>query len=235
MVRIPVFMYHKVSPNRRRKAEKLRVAPEKFDQQMRSLFAHGYRTISTAQLIDFCRGKCSLPERGIIISFDDGYEDNFTHAFPILKKYGFRAIILLVAGYIGAESSWDEKAHERLLTWAQIEEMSRAGFEFGSHSRTHCLLPPLSQEEMRQEIGESKSILEKGLGKVVEFFSYPWGKFDEKVKNVVKSCGYRASFSTLPGKNGQGEDPFSLRRVLIRGYDSGLHFWLNLKLGRSRI
>ncbi|MCK4326712.1 polysaccharide deacetylase family protein [bacterium] len=235
MVGIPVFMYHKVSPNRGRKAEKLRVTPEKFDQQMRYLFAHGYRTISASQLLDFCREKRTLPERRIIISLDDGYEDNFLYAFPILKKYGFRAIIFLVTNCIGSDSCWDEKGPERLLNWAQIEEMRQAGMEFGSHSHTHRILPSLPEEEMRLEVERSKSVLESKLSKSVEFFSYPWGKLNEEVKEIVEGCGYRGAFSTLPGKNRVGEDSFALRRILIRGYDTSLHFLLNLKLGRSRI
>ncbi|MCK4437351.1 polysaccharide deacetylase family protein [bacterium] len=235
MVGIPVFMYHKVSPNRGRKAEKLRVTPKKFDWQMRYLFANGYRTISTAQLVDFCQGKGSLPKRRIIISFDDGYEDNFTQAFPILKKYGFRAIIFLVTDYIGSDSCWDEKGPEQLLNWAEIEEMSQAGMEFGSHSHTHRLLPSLPKEEIRLEVERSKSVLESKLGEPIEFFSYPWGKLNEEVKEIVEGCGYRGAFSTLPGKNRMGEDSFALRRILIRGYDTTFHFLLNLKLGRSRI
>ncbi len=235
MLGIPVLMYHKVSPNRGRKAEKLRVSPERFDWQMKYLFSHGYRTISASQLLDFCQGKGSLPERTIIISFDDGYEDNFTQAFPILEKYDFKAIIFLVSRWVGSTSQWDKRESVPLLNWDEIREMSQAGFEFGSHSCTHQLLPSLRPEEMRQEIEQSKTVLEERLGKEAQFFSYPWGKFDEKVKDAVKSCGYRASFSTLPGKNGRGEETFALRRILIRGYDNRLHFLLNLKLGRSRI
>jgi peptidoglycan/xylan/chitin deacetylase (PgdA/CDA1 family) len=171
----------------------------------------------------------------MVLSFDDGYRDNLTYAFPILKKYGFTAIIFLVSGCVGSVSEWDEGGAEPLLNWEEIKEMCRGGMEFGSHGQTHRLLPALSEEEMKKEIEQSKNILEKRLGQTVEFFSYPWGKFDESVKGMVASCGYRASFSTLPGKNGRGEDPFALRRILIRGYDSRLHFLLNLKLGRSRI
>jgi len=233
---IPVFMYHKVSPNRvEGKVEKLRVTPEKFDRQMSYLFNHGYKTVTVEELINFCEGRLPLTERKVILSFDDGYRDNFLYAFPILQKYNFTAIVFLVSDCIGSVSEWDEGGAEPLLNWEEIKEMGRGGMEFGSHGHTHRLLPSLSGEEMRQEIEQSKSILEKKLGKAVKFFSYPWGKFDERVKDIVESCGYRASFSTLPGKNGRGEDPFALRRILIRGYDSRLYFLLNLKLGRSRI
>ncbi len=237
MVRgIPVLMYHKVGPNRREgRVEKLRVTPEKFERQMSCLFKHGYRTIRVEELTNFCKGELHLPGKRMVLSFDDGYRDNLTYAFPILKKYGFSAIIFLVSSCVGSVSKWDEGGPEPLLNWEEIKEMCRGGVEFGSHGHTHRLLPSLSAEELKKEIEYSKSILEKKLGKAVEFFSYPWGKFDERVKAMVESCGYRASFSTRPGKNGWGEDLFALRRILIRGYDSRLHFLLNLKLGRSRI
>ena len=236
MVGIPVFMYHKVSPNRREgKAEKLRVTPEKFDRQMGYLFNHGYKTLTVEELMRFREGHLQLPGRNVIISFDDGYRDNFTYAFPILQKYNFTAIIFLVSGYIGSTSEWDEGGTEPLLSWEEIKEMWQGRVEFGSHSHTHRLLPSLSREEARREIARSKAVIEEKLGCPIDFFSYPWGKFNPEVKDMVKDCGYRAAFSTLSGRNGPREDILALRRVLIRGYDTGLHFFLNLKFGRARL
>lgn len=233
---IPVLMYHKVSPNRREgRLEKLRVTPEKFDRQMGCLFNHGYKTITVEELITFCEGRLPLPGRKIIISFDDGYRDNFLYAFPILQKYDFTAIVFLVSGGIGFTSAWDEGGPEPLLSWKELQEMHRGGMDFGSHSHTHRLLPSLSREEVRQEIARSKAVIEERLNCPVAFFSYPWGKFNPEIEDMVKNYGYKAAFSTLPGKNGPGEDILALKRILIRGYDTGLHFFLNLKFGRARL
>jgi len=229
-------MYHKVSPNRvEGKVEKLRVTPEKFDRQMGYLFNHGYKTVTGEEFITFCKGRLPFPERRIILSFDDGYRDNFLYAFPILQKYDFTAIVFLVSGCLGSTSEWDKGGPEPLLSWKEIEEMQQGGVEFGSHSHTHRLLPSLPREEIRQEISRSKGIIEDRLSRPVDFFSYPWGKFNLELENIVRNCGYKAAFSTLPGKNGPSEDIFALKRVLIRGYDTRLHFFLNLKLGRARL
>ncbi len=229
-------MYHKVSPNRREgKVEKLRVTPEKFDRQLGYLFNHGYQTVTVGELTTFCAGRLPFPEKRIILSFDDGYRDNFLYAFPLLQKYKFTAIVFLVSGGIGSTSKWDTQGAEPLLNWKEIEEMQQGGIEFGSHSHTHRLLPSLPGEEIREEIARSKDVIEDKLTRPIDFFSYPWGKFNPEIEEIVRNCGYKAAFSTLPGKNGPSEDIFALKRVLIRGYDSGLHFFLNVKLGRARL
>ncbi len=227
---IPVLMYHKVSENRG-KGEKLRVSSDRFERQMHYLYAHGYRTISADELINFCQGKLPLPKRVVVVSFDDGYKDNYLNALPILKRYGFSSVIFPITDYVG-EGEWDG---EPLLSWEEIEKMRREGMRFGSHSRTHRSLLNLSDDELKAEVKGSKAYLEERLSEPVNFFSYPVGEFNERVKDLVISCGYRGAFSTLPGKNKVGEDIYALRRILIRGYDTWLDFLLKLWKGRSHL
>jgi peptidoglycan/xylan/chitin deacetylase (PgdA/CDA1 family) len=252
-MKVPVLMYHKVSPG---KEEKYRINPERFASQMEYLSGKGYQTISPDDLLEFVNpvrsprpgrgrrfkrltsngvkeGKV-LPERAVLITFDDGYRNNFTYAYPILKKYNFRVTIFLVTQYIGKKNGWG-KGDEEILSWDEIEEMKRKGFSFGSHTRTHPNLLELSQNKILSEIRDSKRILEEKLGEQVNFFAYPYGKFNPRIVEMVKRAGYLGALSTLPGKNGVGEDSFLLRRILIRGYDTKLHFILNLRIGRSRI
>lgn len=236
MAGIPVFMYHKISPNSSPGAsEKMRLTPEKFDKEMHYLYRKGYQAIAPGELVDYCQGKLPGERKKIIISFDDGYRDNFTYAFPILQKYKFKAIIFLVSGLMESSSKWDESGPEPLMSWEEARKMQEEGIIFGSHGHNHRLLPSLSREEAMHEIAASKVLIEKKLHQPIHFFSYPWGKFNQEVKDIVKECGYRGAFSTLPGKNKSGEDVFAFRRVLIRGYDTRFYFFLNLHLGRSRI
>lgn len=230
-MKIPVLMYHKVSPSRK---EKYRISPEKFTSQMEYLSKKGYQTISPDDLLEFVRQKRTLPERSVLIAFDDGYKDNFTYAYPILKRYKFQATIFLVTQYIGKKNGWSDGSEE-MLSWEEIEEMKREGFSFGSHTHTHPNLLELPRDKVLSEIRDSKRILEERLEETISFFAYPYGKFNSQIEEIVKEAGYSGAFSTLPGTNGRNEDPFLLRRILIRGYDTKLHFILNLKLGRSRI
>ena len=240
-MKIPVLMYHKVSPG---KKEKYRISPERFASQMEYLSGKGYQTISPDDLLEFVnpaparRGEIKeekvLPNRPVLIAFDDGYKDNFTYAYPILKRYDFRATIFLVTRYMGKKNGWC-KGGEEMLSRKEIEEMRREGFSFGSHTHTHPNLLELSRDKVLSEIRDSKRILEERLGEPIKFFAYPYGKFNSQIRDMVKEAGYLGAFSTLPGKNAKNEDPFLLRRILIRGYDTNPHFILNLKLGKSRI
>ena len=232
-MKVPVLLYHKVSPGQ---GEKYRISPEKFASQMEYLFRKRYQTISPDNLLEFVKEETPPPPKSILVTFDDGYKDNFTQAYPILRKYRFKATIFLVAQYIGKKNEWSRKKDEEMLSWEEITKMKEDGFSFGSHSRTHSnLTEELSRGKLLSEIGDSKKILETRLGKPVNFFAYPYGKLNPQTVEMVKTAGYLSAFSTLPGKNGRNENPFLLRRILIRGYDTKLHFILNLKLGRSRI
>lgn len=259
-MKIPVLMYHKVASGKR---EKYSISPEKFASQMEYLSKKGYQTISPDELLGFIKrtsvikaGRGTLPQRPVLITFDDGYKDNFTHAYPILKRYNFRATIFLITQYIGQKNGWSKAASpeglpsgqspsgggawpggedEEILSWEEIKEMKKEGFSFGSHTCTHANLLRLAWHKVLPEIEDSKRMLEERLEEPVRFFAYPYGKFDSQLKEMVKEAGYLGAFSTLPGKNGIAEDPFLLRRILIRGYDTKFHFSLNLKLGRSRI
>ncbi|HEA47228.1 MAG TPA: polysaccharide deacetylase family protein [bacterium] len=240
-MKIPVLMYHMVSPG---KKEKYRISPEKFASQMEYLSKKGYQTISPDKLLEFVnpaparrsgvKGGRALPEKPVLLTFDDGYKDNFTYAYPILKKYNFKATIFLVTQYMGKKNGWGQE-DEEILSWEEIGEMKKEGFFFGSHTHTHPNLLELSRDKVLSEIRDSKRILEGRLKELIGFFAYPYGKFNSQIEKMVKEAGYLGAFSTLPGKNGRNEDPFLLRRILIRGYDTKLHFILNLKLGRSRI
>ena len=230
-MKIPVLMYHKVSPG---KKEKYRISPEKFASQMEYLSKKGYQAISPDDLLEFVKERKVFPEKPVLLTFDDGYKDNFTYAYSILKKYNFKATIFLVTQYIGKKNEWGNE-DEGILSWEEIGKMKKEGFFFGSHTHTHPNLLELSRDKVLSEIRNSKRILEERLEEPIRFFAYPYGKFNSQIEETIKESGYLGAFSTLPGKNGRNEDPFLLRRILIRGYDTKLHFILNLKLGRSRI
>ena len=156
-VKVLVLNYHMVN----RMFISLAIEPEDFDWQMKYLVEHGYHTISPDELYDFLAGTGRLPDRPVLITFDDGYVDNYTTAYPILKKYNLKATIFVVTGFLGKRKGY--------LTWDQLREMEKNGITVESHTVTHAPLPQLSDERIREELVESKRQAEKELGHPIEF------------------------------------------------------------------
>ena len=160
---IPVLMYHRVVPavptNSR---HGIWVTAHSFEQNLVSLKQRGYSSITFEQYRLFLTGEFTLPVKPIILTFDDGYEDNYMYAFPLLKKFGFSAVIFLVADSTRQTNFWDiDEPQVQLVNKKQIREMVAAGIEFGSHTVTHPNLSQCSPEQMRKEFVESKQAIEQ--------------------------------------------------------------------------
>lgn len=211
--RIPILMYHDVCPDdfalsgveSKYWPYVLRISD--FDAQMAYLAREGYHTISLDGYIDFTEGKKSLPPKPIIITFDDGQASNYSHAFPILKKYGLTAAFFLIAGRMDTAG---------MLSWAQIREMQMEGMSFGSHTLTHPIPAQLTDKELTYELAESKRLLEQRLGKRVRFLSSPTGYFNKAISRIAKETGYEAVCIGTFGINGADADLFSLKRMAVK-------------------
>lgn len=214
---VPILLYHHVS-DEKTDLPKITVSCEVFEMQMKRLRQAGFQTITVDDLIGYMSGKnAALPDKPIIISFDDGYEDNYLNAFPILKKYGFKAVIFMVGVNIDAP---------RRLSGKQMKEMSAYGLEFGSHSVTHRDLTSLSPNELRQETRASKVAIEKVIGKEVKLFSYPYGFYNLPVWEDVEFTGFDGAVTVLSGPAKYGYDNiFLMRRItILRNTDFDLLF-----------
>jgi peptidoglycan/xylan/chitin deacetylase (PgdA/CDA1 family) len=214
----PIIMYHSVRPVVERK-DLLAVSVKTFERQMRFLKSAHYSVVALEQMAAAVSQKKNLPGRVIAITFDDGNADNFTYAFPILKKYGLAATIFLIVDDIGKPDK---------LSWDQIRQMQGSGLiTFGSHTISHPFLDCISSDsELIKEISGSKEKLEAGLGRSVACFAYPCGRLNSLARKYVIDAGYKAGAVTNPGKSVPDDDVFALKRLRISENASNLFvFW----------
>ncbi|MBI3288910.1 MAG: polysaccharide deacetylase family protein, partial [Elusimicrobia bacterium] len=215
---------------------------EDFRRQLDYLKENGYTPIDFRDWRDAEKGLKTLPDKPVLITFDDGYMNNYELAYPILREVGFKACIFLVYGTMDKHNSWHDPESEpwlKMLTWRQIREMQDSGLiEFGSHSMGHRNLAALPLDEAAWELGESKKRLEDTLGREMVGFAYPYGAgaYKPDVRRAALEAGYRFDFSIKQGISALPWDrqKEAVRRLLIRGDDTMYDFHLNMTRGRAR-
>lgn len=214
----PVLMYHHV--DERWQEWKLSVSPASFARQMEFLKAHRYKVLSLSEYVDILKNKKPIPKKSVVITFDDGYDNNFTEAFPVLKKMEFPATVFVQVDGVGRKG---------YMTWDDIQILIENGIEIGSHTLHHGFLPDLSEEDVRKEIYESKAVLENKLQRPIPLFSYPGGGFNASARQHVIDAGYAGAVATHPGLKYPDLDPYALKRIRIsRTSDNLFVFWLQL-------
>ncbi len=211
-LKVPILTYHSIDQS----GSVISTAPEVFRRQMRSLSENGYQAVTLNEFISSLSEDKTPFLKTVVLTFDDGFQNFFSEAFPVLEKYGFRATVFLVTDFCGKNNDWagnpPELPPSKVLSWDEIRELHKYGIEFGGHSRTHPDLTKISNSRVESEIVESKAMIEDSLGSEVTTFAYPFGKFNSPVKKTVADS-YKAAVSTNLGKVRAGSDFFSLERV----------------------
>jgi peptidoglycan/xylan/chitin deacetylase (PgdA/CDA1 family) len=214
----PVLIYHKIdAPERSSLVRGGFTPPGRFARQMSYLQEQGLIFYTASELVEYFLAHGAFPPRGLAVTFDDGWKDNYVNAFPVLRRLGIKATIFLVPSCVGQVSTKvvaegeTARAH---LSREEILEMSRQGAEFGSHSMNHKLLHRISLSEIKIEVGESKRQIEEMLQKPCKTFAYPAGYFSSEARQAVIDAGYIGAFSTTYGSSAP-LDPFTLNRVEI--------------------
>jgi peptidoglycan/xylan/chitin deacetylase (PgdA/CDA1 family) len=223
----PILLFHKVDNSFEWGITRQTV--KQFEREIRFLFEKGYETVTFEEIDNL-----STQDKKVVLTFDDGYESIYQNALPILQKHNMFAYIFVPTGFVGKENSWDANLGNRRfrhLNWKQIEEMSKYGFLFGSHSVNHPDLTKLSDKHLKYELEVSKDQLEQTLGKEINLLSYPFGKTNAKVCAMAKEAGYKRSF-TICRVTSQPND-FAIPRRPLYLLDSLLS--LKIKLERNRL
>lgn len=192
--RIPVVMFHSVSA---RRGDPYCVPPKDFEHEMKWLHDNGYRTLSLDDVYEGLATRTAFPARSVALTFDDGYEDNYTDALPVLRRYGFCATVFIITGDIGKPG---------YLAAPQILAMERDGVRAECHTVTHRHLSALPPDTQLHELQDSRTVLERLLGRPVYYLAYPYGDHDAETTKLAKELGYRLCFDA-DGGAGHMDDP----------------------------
>ena len=220
-------MYHEVTATPHPNFAKYSVTPRAFAAQMRWLSSANYSTISLPTLIAHRTTGAPIPRRPIVITFDDGFLDCARHAAPVLTSHGFSATFFLVAGLTGGPSTWlrtERGMALPLMSWDDARELEQAGHRCESHSMTHPRLASLSAEACREELARSRGVIERELQHDVRCLAYPFGAYNEQVREIAAECGYEAACTVEQGLSMNDDHPLALKRVPVLGGDSLFDF-----------
>jgi len=193
-INVPVLLYHHVQPDSEAKRlwqTALSVDSGIFEQQMFYLILQGYTAISAKQLVDALLLHIPLPQKSIVLTFDDGYKDVYTYVYPILQKYHILANLMIASGLVGGSD---------YLTWGDIEEMGRSGLlYFTNHTWSHYPIDQGGYDKVKTEVQTGRKQLEEHVNQIVNIFTYPYGTFNNDSINVLREEGVLGAFSTIPG------------------------------------
>jgi len=217
MFDIPIITYHKISNHR--EFGQTTISLDVFKSQIRYLSKAGFTSIHFKDLFS---GK-DIPSKSIIITFDDGYENIYHNALPVLLENNYKAVIFIVTDFLGKKNSWEAlnfQHNYKHLSSEQILELNNYGFEIGSHGKTHRYLPLLKERDLEDELINSKQYLEQIISDPVISFCYPYGRFTKKIKQCVARAGYFFATSNLQPFKKKQHDQLALFRRSIYTIDS---------------
>jgi peptidoglycan/xylan/chitin deacetylase (PgdA/CDA1 family) len=240
---LPILMYHSISDAPEPGVSpyyRVCTSPRRFAEHMQSLAESGWQGVTLRDGLDLLAGKKQSTARPVAITFDDGFHDFYTAAFPILKQHGFSATMYLPTAFIGDDRRLFKS--RTCLTWGEIRELQQTGVEFGSHTVNHPVLYDLSWQEIERELAPSKERIEQELGETIASFAYPYAfpqedaPFAKTFAGLLRDAGYCNCVTTVIGRAQPDGSPFSLKRLpanddddpaLLEAKLTGAYDWLS--------
>ncbi len=215
---VPILMYHSVADCAPPGFAPFAVSRRRFEEQLRYLREEGYRTLTVSELMRLRRRGAEPSSRAVAITFDDGFADFHDNVLPALAAHGCTATLYVVSGSVCGASGWlgGPSGRMPMLDWAQLREIAGAGVEIGGHSVSHAALDMLSRDEAEAEIYCCKATLEDRLGRPVESFAYPFGFYSDETRRLVMEAGYASACAVRYALSPPDDDPFALRRQIVR-------------------
>ena len=217
-VKVPVLLYHNVAEEYAPEDALLHITPDLLREHMEALVGEGYTPITLTDYYDFLSEGVELPEKSVIITFDDGYISNYTYAYPLLKEMGLKATIFIITETVGSTTT--DYPH---FTWEEAIEMEESGvIDIQSHSHSHRAMALLNFFDINKEMRYSKYLIEVNMGKECSFMAFPYGSYNEVAKLAARYAGYK--FALIVGDKGfntADSDPYELKRLTARGDQTG--------------
>lgn len=215
---IPILGYHRVGEMKGDHVPT--VSARSFERQLAFLRRCGLRIITLEDVVVSLERDGTTPTRSVVITFDDGYEETYTVAWPILKRFGFPATVFVTPAEVGLPG---------FATWEQITQMAQDGMSIGSHTMHHSYVPLVGNDRLEEELVDSKRVIEQRIGVPVRWLSYPVGGFTEQAQTLIKQAGYLAACTTNRARSRSVIDRYALRRVKVTERDGHpLLFWVKL-------
>jgi peptidoglycan/xylan/chitin deacetylase (PgdA/CDA1 family) len=237
-LRIPILMYHSISePKQKQKHPYYEtcISRRVFAEHMKFLYDNNYAVINLKDIQKYFNNKEYINRKAAVITFDDGFRDFYTDAFPILQRYAFSATVFLPTAYIEKERlRFKEK---ECLCWSEVRDLNSKGIQFGSHTVNHCRLSMLSKKDVEFELRESKDKIENEIGESILLFSYPYAfpeqdkKFIIIVKKILEDCGYKKGATTSIGTVTVKDDCLFLKRIPVNEFDDILLYKRKIRYG----
>jgi peptidoglycan/xylan/chitin deacetylase (PgdA/CDA1 family) len=236
--RVPVLMYHRVGDSRNDWEARYAITPANFAAHMSALARKGYQAVGIDALTAWLEGGPALPDKAVLITFDDGFRGVREHALPVLERLGWPFTVFLVSDLIGEQDFWTRASNPSGVTYPllnadEIRDMQQRGVSFHSHTRSHPSLPTLDDAQLVEQLAGSRRALAPLLGHDVPYIAYPFGHLDERVEAATRAAGYRAAFSTQPGFNRRDVNRFRIRRLDVFGTDTPAILLRKMRLGSN--
>lgn len=213
-------MYHSISSDAGSSFRPFSLSPEMFGRQMDYLNQQGYTPITMSHLAQTLAGDSEgFPENPIVLTFDDGFGDFYTDAFPVLKAYGYVATLFVATAYVGGTSTWlqrEGEADRAMVDWPHLAEVAGSGIECGAHCHQHLELDTLPPVAARAQIERSKKALEERLSCHVVSFAYPFGYYSGGLKSIVRAAGFTSACAVGDAVSSASDDLFALPRLWVK-------------------